>query len=262
MAGGTLATGGGLLTLGGDVSGQGTVSGNLDLGGSTRTVRVDYSSVLRIGGTLTGAGSGILVSNSNGVLVYPAGSQQTYSGATTVAGGLQVDGALTSSPVTVDNGGTLWGTGSLGALSGDGMVVPGDGPLAPGTNGSQTGNLTVASASPGAYSTLEMLVTEPGCITCASSLSVTGSLDLRAAPALSIFAVQPGIANGTKYTIVNNESLLPVLGFFKGLPEGSTFTGGSYRWQITYLGGDGNDVVITSQGPVTATSASASGALE
>ena len=37
----------------------------------------------------------------------------------------------------------------------------------------------------------------------------------------------------------------PVSGTFAGLPEGSTVSSGGTTWQISYAGGDGNDVTLT-----------------
>lgn len=54
---------------------------------------------------------------------------------------------------------------------------------------------------------------------------------------------------GTVLTLVNNTGLAPVFGTFTNLPEGSsisaTFGGQSYLFQISYVGGDGNDVTLT-----------------
>ncbi len=51
---------------------------------------------------------------------------------------------------------------------------------------------------------------------------------------------------GDQLTIINYErgSIL-TNGNFAGLPEGSTFSADGDQFQITYKGGDGNDVVLT-----------------
>jgi autotransporter-associated beta strand protein len=49
------------------------------------------------------------------------------------------------------------------------------------------------------------------------------------------------------YTIIRNNGANPVAGTFNMQPEGSDFEGvGGYFYRITYQGGDGNDVVLTS----------------
>jgi hypothetical protein len=50
---------------------------------------------------------------------------------------------------------------------------------------------------------------------------------------------------GQQFTIVDNQSSGSVVGTFEGLPEGSSFVSGSTRFQITYKGGTGNDVLLT-----------------
>jgi uncharacterized repeat protein (TIGR03803 family) len=53
---------------------------------------------------------------------------------------------------------------------------------------------------------------------------------------------------GTLLTLVRNNGFSPVQGAFSGLPEGGTisasFGGQSYLFQITYAGGDGNDITL------------------
>ena len=62
-------------------------------------------------------------------------------------------------------------------------------------------------------------------------------------------------STGNAFTIINKTSGGAVIGTFAGLPEGATFVSSGRTYQITYVGGDGNDVVITdiTQGGPTAT---------
>jgi hypothetical protein len=50
---------------------------------------------------------------------------------------------------------------------------------------------------------------------------------------------------GTSFTLINNDGTDAVVGTFKGLPEGATLTSGGMTFQISYVGGTGNDVVLT-----------------
>src|SRR5262249_48130635 len=54
---------------------------------------------------------------------------------------------------------------------------------------------------------------------------------------------------GNSFTIIKNDTNVDITGAFDGLPEGKIFnvTSGSFKadLQITYQGGDGNDVVLT-----------------
>jgi hypothetical protein len=50
---------------------------------------------------------------------------------------------------------------------------------------------------------------------------------------------------GDRFTIIDQAAGARLTGYFTGLPEGSTFYVGNDQFQITYQGGDGNDVVLT-----------------
>ena len=52
-------------------------------------------------------------------------------------------------------------------------------------------------------------------------------------------------SQGDQFTIINNTTKNPIFGTFPGLPEGSIFSADGDQFQITYKGGDGNDVVLT-----------------
>jgi hypothetical protein len=52
-------------------------------------------------------------------------------------------------------------------------------------------------------------------------------------------------AVGTAFTVVNNRAAGVVNGIFLDLGEGTVFTTSGFSFRITYLGGDGNDVVVT-----------------
>jgi hypothetical protein len=49
---------------------------------------------------------------------------------------------------------------------------------------------------------------------------------------------------GTIYTLIANDGTDAVVGTFAGLPEGKIFTANGQLWQISYVGGDGNDVTL------------------
>lgn len=79
-------------------------------------------------GAFTGTGSGSFTKQGTGMLTL-AGNSSGYSGSTTVnAGTLRVNGNLSGSAVTVNNGGTLGGTGTVGAtvVNGGGIIAPGN----------------------------------------------------------------------------------------------------------------------------------------
>jgi len=53
------------------------------------------------------------------------------------------------------------------------------------------------------------------------------------------------MAQGDKFTIIDNKSSRPVSGTFNGLAEGAVFAVADGTFSISYIGGDGNDVVLT-----------------
>ena len=55
------------------------------------------------------------------------------------------------------------------------------------------------------------------------------------------------IKKGDTFTIIDNKTTYPMKGTFKDLPEGAEITVGGAIFKISYVGGDGNDVVLTAQ---------------
>lgn len=53
------------------------------------------------------------------------------------------------------------------------------------------------------------------------------------------------IKKGDTFTIIDNKTTYPMQGTFKDLPEGAEITVGGAIFKISYVGGDGNDVVLT-----------------
>ena len=53
------------------------------------------------------------------------------------------------------------------------------------------------------------------------------------------------IKKGDTFTIIDNKGTIPVQGTFKDLPEGAEITAGGVTFKISYVGGDGNDIVLT-----------------
>ena len=67
------------------------------------------------------------------------------------------------------------------------------------------------------------------------------------------------VASGQQFTIINNNLSDPVVGVFNGLAEGAAVNAGVYGFTISYVGGSGNDVVLTlTKVPASIASASVS----
>ena len=50
---------------------------------------------------------------------------------------------------------------------------------------------------------------------------------------------------GTVFTAISNTAATSITGTFTNLPDGSTFTVGRNSYQVSYSGGDGNDLTLT-----------------
>ena len=178
----------------------------------------DYGS----GGAMTKMGNGIFVLSGN----------NTYTGGTTVNSGTLIVSGSVLGLVTVNHG-TLTGPGTVGAVT-----IAHDGTLAPDSGGAGifnvTGNLSLATDS-------HYVATFDGIQF--SQTSVSGSVNLGSAT-LS-FKTGNLVSSAATYMLINNGGAGPVIGTFKNLGEGKTIKIGNRSLKISYVGGDGNDVVLT-----------------
>ena len=55
------------------------------------------------------------------------------------------------------------------------------------------------------------------------------------------------LTTGTVFTAISNTSATQISGTFANLPDNSTFTVGRNNYQVSYEGGDGNDLTLTVQ---------------
>lgn len=75
-------------------------------------------------------------------------------------------------------------------------------------------------------------------------MDVAGTLNIGINMPLILFGAY--VANlGERFVIINNDASDPVIGTFAGLAEAGALTFNGRRLTISYLGGDGNDVVLT-----------------
>ena len=167
----------------------------------------------------------------------------TYTGPTLITDGvLRVSGSISGSAVTV-NGATavLGGTGTVGAttLLNGGSINPGASP------GILTigGNFTMSSGT-----SLNAEIDGLTVGTQYDQLSVTGTVTL-AGSTLSLSGAfnTGGVVTNDLFTIILNDGAGDaVVGTFAGITEGaSVYTGGGQEFTLSYVGGDGNDVVLT-----------------
>lgn len=55
------------------------------------------------------------------------------------------------------------------------------------------------------------------------------------------------LPSNTVLTVINNTGQTPINGLFTNLPDGGTITAGNNTFQVSYGGGDGNDLVLTAR---------------
>ena len=195
-------------------------------------VAVNNASALTLSGAIGGA-SGI---TKTGAGILSLTGTSTFAGGTTVNGGtLFVNGTIPG-PVAVNAGATLGGTGTITgavAINAGGTLAPG---LSPGLT--NTGDLNLAGAF-----LVEIEGTTVG--TQYDQTNVTGTVTI-AGGTLTLAGAYVPVA-GNAFTIIANDGADAVTGTFAGLAEGATVTLNGVTLVISYVGGTGNDVVLTAQ---------------
>ena len=146
------------------------------------------------------------------------------------------------SDVYVDEGGVFGGNATVKSLNVAGVVAPGNSP----------GKITVLNDfymnGTGVYKA-EILDKDHYDQIVAQSVQLSNG---GSSPKLEL-VYRPGgtIKKGDTFTIINNNGSAPVQGTFNGLPEGAEFAVDGATFKISYVGGDGNDVVLTAQNDST-----------
>jgi len=169
-------------------------------------------------------------------------SYTQFAGATHLSGG----NLSSSIGVVVIQGGILDGNGTVtGALRLDmtGQINPGNSPGVIHVVGSYT-------EFGGTYDA-EIGGTTAG--TQYDEIDVTGTVSLGATLNVSLIGGFTPVL-GQKFVILKNDGTDAVASHYTGLSEGAIFTVGSVQFQISYAGGDGNDVVVTVVGSSTGAS--------
>lgn len=235
------------VTISGALSGaykitrQSGEAGKLVIAGSPNTTKT-------ANGDLTSARKEVTISSDQAFGTYTPGNYQTtINEGKTVTGDSQVteDGILIVKGKIV---GTLLakddsivkGTGVIEGpvtLSQRAKLAPG---LSPGCL--STGNLTFASGT-----SYDFEVGGATACTEYDQTKVTGTVTLGNGTLNTILYNGFKPAKGQSYKIIDNDASDAVSGTFNNLAEGATFTVAGYVLKISYVGGDGNDVVLAVQ---------------
>ena len=218
----------------GDSIGSLNGSGSVDLGNnyinSVGTGTHTYNGVI--------SGSGTFYVDASG-LTYTLNGNNTYTGQTYLYDGytstVKINGSQPQSPVYVGNLATLGGSGTVGTITANGTISPGNSP----------GILNSSNVTFSGTGKYIVELTGPTAGTNYDQLNVTGTNILANATLTVIPAFTTPVAIGQKFTIVNNDGADAISGTFSGLAEGATATVGGFGFQISYIGGTGNDVVLT-----------------
>ncbi|WP_372400702.1 Ig-like domain-containing protein (plasmid) [Azospirillum sp. HJ39] len=252
---GTVTLNGGTLT----VTGAGTIDNDFSTG-TSGTATIDTGVAVTLSGAI--GGSKGLTKTGSGTLTLSGSS--SYSGATTVsAGTLLVTGALGgTSGVTVNSGATLGGTGSIFAASSTNtLTVDSGATLAPGVAGTNNGigSLTVnGNLSMSGTLAAEIAGTTAG--TGYDQVIVSGGVTLASgSSAVTVTRVNSFAAvNAATYKVIDQTGAGTLSSTLSGLAQGDTLSTNGDLYTVDYVGGTGNDLVLTALVNPTVSSVSAS----
>ena len=238
-----------LTFLGGVVRTFATVSLNnaVNLASGSTVQMINYAGGATLNGVISGSG-GLTKAGLPGVGEGPLTltANNTYTGATIVdQGALLVRGRIVSA-TTVNDGGTLAGTGAVAAP----VQVNSGGALEPGILDSGFGTLTASSVSFGSGGIFRWDF-HSGIGAADRLVLSTGGLSLNANAVLTPRDLgNTTLSAAQTFTLIEKQSAGFASGNFAGYSEGACFNLGANRFAISYRGGDGNDVTLTTIVPL------------
>jgi hypothetical protein len=244
FAGGLVVTAPSSITMKGTVA---ATNSNMILGDSDTGVILGTNTTLNAGtgninlnGVVSGAFSLTPITATPGLTTIAGANTNTTTNVTT--GVVQINNSLPQTTNYAVSGGTLKGTGAIGALTGTGtgIIAPGNSPgQVTTTNLSLTSTNTLqielTGTTPGTQ--YDQIVVNPGTVTLGNAI-------------LTLSSTYAGSA-GSVFTIIDNQGIAAIGGTFVGLPEGSVISTSGGAYTISYVGGTGNDVTLTAIPTVT-----------
>ncbi|MCC5945177.1 MAG: BspA family leucine-rich repeat surface protein, partial [Bernardetiaceae bacterium] len=236
-----------ITSSGGNVSVIGT-------GGAAATTTGNVGVFVQANGRITAGGAGTITvegtggagtgNNNHGLRVSGANALITSTaGAITVTGTKGGSTNVNVADVWLDGGGQITSTSTSAGITINGQVVG----IRPNTTGIDVITDASQSLTLGAGSKLNLLINGTTVDTQYQQLNVEGQINLNNAELTFLGSTHPPTI-GQTFILVENDDADAIIGTFAGLPEEGiipNFLGSGLNAQITYLGGDGNDAVIT-----------------
>ena len=234
--------GGGVLAQGsivtGSLSGISLESPLTINGNNVGILTIDTGAASIFNGNVNVQANERLVKNGAGGLRLVSNTGSTFLGTIVInQGNVTFADNFSSMDNLTISGGSVSGAGSVGKVFGlAGSILPGD----------TVGALTTNNLSLNSLTTLGIgIVTIPSGTN--DSLIVNGSVLLNNS-VLSVSVTLPAtqiLSVGNSFTILKNDGTDLINGTFINQPQGSFYTVGNYTFQISYIGGTGNDVTLT-----------------
>lgn len=207
------------------VGGSTILGGAIDLGAND----LSFDGVVQVDGVISGSGGVHVI--SGGVLTLNA--DNLYTGPTTVRGALTVNGNQPLSALSVNSSASLGGSGTLGSVIGG-----------PGTTTRVTPHGVLSMADFSATSgTLTVSLDGPLVGSDYDQLNVSGTVSFGSGFGLDVSVGYAPVV-GQQFIIIDNDGTAPINGALADLSEGATIDLSGTKLQLSYVGGDGNDVVL------------------
>ena len=232
------------------------LSGDITLNGDVE-YRLSSNTTLKITGKLSGPGKLVAHKDNEGAVLVESsnntsGTPNGQIGYTNEAKTIQLDGNKPDESVIVKKGETVLLNGSRSYVTvREGGVFGGDATV----KGLYVSGVVAPGNSPGKITVLGDFSLENTGVYKAEILNkdhydqiVAHDVYIDAQSKLDLTYLAGGvIKKGDTFTIVSNNGTNSVQGTFKDLPEGAEVTVSGATFKISYVGGDGNDVVLTAQ---------------
>ncbi len=191
-----------------------------------------------------GGETGAITKVGRGTLTLASGT--TYTGGTIVEAGRLLannqEGSATGTGAVQVNGGTLGGIGSVAGAVTIGTGTLSRAILAPGVNGigllTLQNSLTIKAGNRYAWDVDFRRASADEVI--ANGITIEAGASVAITP-----RGHDSLPVGTVLTAISNTAATPINGTFANLPNESTITVGGNTFQVSYSGGDGNDLTLT-----------------